>query len=596
VKQSAKVTLLHMDVRMLRAQDAQEQPFADGNEATVRKRAVGRFFPFIRTGVDLLLVFLLAMSVTMALIPPLMRVAARWNFLDAPGQRKVHTAPVPRVGGIAMAAGTLAALALAGNFAQPMPAYLAGVIVLLVFGVWDDRKTLAAGPKALGQVIAVLIVMTWGDVSVNTLTLTERHAVPDWIGLPLTFFFLLGVTNAINLADGLDGLAGGTTLLSLSALALLAMTSANPFVGVVAVVIVGAILGFLRFNTHPARVFMGDGGSQILGFSAAVLSVVLTQDPASPLSSALPLLLLGIPIVDTVMVMTQRLLEHRSPFQADRNHIHHRLLALGLDHHEAVVTIYGLQCVLFVVAWFFRYESDLVIGVTFVAFALAVVAFLQLAGASGWRWRRVAPGATTFSPLSGMVQRLRAPEYLPRWALIAIACAVSGFFFAVALACPRPSVDVRVMSVVLATGIGLSLAIRWQAATAGWMEKAALYIVAVMAVYFDRETGTAFAQAPVLEAALFVVLALGVVVRFRLSSDRSFRITPLDMLVIFIALAVPNLPGSIAMPATLGLSIAKLIVLLYGLETLLGAAARWWRLPCLAALGLLVTCAVRGLL
>lgn len=544
---------------------------------------------------DLLLVFLLAMSVTMALIPPLMRVAARWNFLDAPEQRKVHSVPVPRVGGIAMAAGTLAALAVAGNFAQPMPAYLAGVIVLLIFGVWDDRTTLSAGPKALGQVIAVLIVMTWGDVSVSTLTLTERHAMPQWIGQPLTFFFLLGVTNAINLADGLDGLAGGTTLLSLSALALLAMTSGNPFVGGVAVVIVGAILGFLRFNTHPARVFMGDGGSQILGFSAAVLSLVLTQDVASPLSSALPLLLLGIPIMDTLMVMTQRLLEHRSPFQADRNHIHHRLLALGLDHHEAVVAIYGLQCVLFIVAWFFRYESDLTIGLTFGVFSFVVVGFLQAARRAGWRVRRASHGTPAGSALSGMVHKLRAPERLPRWALIAIAGAISGFFLAIALACPTPSMDVRIMSMVLAAGIGGSLVLRWQAAAANWMEKAALYIVAVMAVYFDREARTAFAVMPALEVVLFVVLALGVIVRFRLSSDRSFRITTLDMLVIFIALAVPNLPGSIAMPATLGLSIAKLIVLLYGLETLLGAA-RWWRLPSLAALGLLAACALRGLL
>lgn len=545
---------------------------------------------------DLLLGFLLAMSVTMALIPPLMRAAARWNFLDEPEQRKVHSVPVPRVGGIAMAAGTLAALALAGDFAQPMPAYLAGVIVLLAFGVWDDRMTLSAGPKALGQVVAVLIVMIWGDVSVSTLTLTDRHAMPQWIGLPLTFLFLLGVTNAINLADGLDGLAGGTTLLSLSALALLAMTSGNPFVVVVAVVIVGAILGFLRYNTHPARVFMGDGGSQILGFSAAVLSVVLTQDIASPLSSALPLLLLGIPIIDTVMVMTQRLLEHRSPFQADRKHIHHRLLALGFDHHEAVIAIYALQCSLFVMAWFLRYESDLTIGVAFTTFALAVVGFLQFAGASGWRLRRAVAGSASYSALSGMVQRLRAPEHLPRWALITIACAISGYFLAVGVVCPSPSIDVRLMSVLLAIGIGLSLLIRWRAATANWMEKAALYIVAVMTVYFDREAQTAFAKMPALEVVLFVVLALAVIVRFRLSSDRSFRTTTLDVLVIFIAVAVPNLPGSIAMPATLGESVAKLIVLLYGLETLLGAAARWWRLPSLAALGLLGTCALRGLL
>src|SRR5262245_37030679 len=204
---------------------------------------------------SLLLGFLLAMSVTMALIPPLMQVAERFHFLDLPNRRKVHAVAVPRVGGIAMAAGTLLALAASGRFAQPMPAYLAGVVVLLGFGVWDDRNTLSAPVKFAGQIVAAAIIMGWGGVEISTLTLTDRVMLPHWIGLPLTFLFLLGVTNAINLADGLDGLAGGTTLLALAALALLAFTSGNPFVGIVAIVISGAILGFLRFNTHPARVF-----------------------------------------------------------------------------------------------------------------------------------------------------------------------------------------------------------------------------------------------------------------------------------------------------------------------------------------------------
>ena len=539
----------------------------------------------------LMLGFLLAMSVTMALIPPLMRAALHWNFLDLPAERKVHSEPVPRVGGIAMAAGTLAALALAGNFAQPMPAYLAGVIVLLIFGVWDDRMTLRAGPKALGQVIAVLIVMIWGDVSVSTLSLTQRHVMPEWVSLPLTFLFLVGVTNAINLADGLDGLAGGTTLLSLSALALLAMNSGNPFVGMVAVVIMGAILGFLRFNTHPARVFMGDGGSQILGFSAAVLSVLLTQDVSTPLSSALPLLLLGIPIIDTLMVMTQRLLEHRSPFQADRNHVHHRLLSLGFDHHEAVVAIYLMQAGLFVAAWLLRYESDLTIIAVFAAFSVAIVGSLQGAAWCGWRWRRLSAGSNGASTLGRMMRWLRAPQRLPRWALMAIALAMSSYFLAIALAGPQPSYDVRWM----AAFIGVALVVRWRAVQAGLIDKAALYVATVMAAYFDGELTTMLALIPGLEPALFLVLGAAIILRFRFCSDRSFRVTALDVLVVFVAVAVPNLPGTVAMPAHLGASIAKLIALLYGLETLLGAAARWWRLPSLAALGLLLACALSDL-
>jgi len=540
---------------------------------------------------ELMLGFLLAMSVTMALIPPLMQAAERWQFLDAPGARKVHTAPVPRVGGIAMAAGTLLALLLTGEFAQPMPAYLAGVLVLLLFGVWDDRVTLSAGPKLLGQFIAVLLIMIWGDVTIDTMTLTERHALPAWVSLPLTFVFLIGVTNAINLADGLDGLAGGTTLLSLSALALLAFTSGTPFVGVVAIVIVGAILGFLRYNTHPARVFMGDGGSQILGFSAAVLAVVLTQDELTPLSSALPLLLLGIPIIDTLMVMTQRMLEGRSPLQADRNHIHHRLLALGFDHHEAVMGIYLLQASLFVTAWYLRYESDLTIIALFAGFSLLAIALLHAATSNGWRLRPLSRhGGSGSSQLQRLVVWLRQPQHLPRAALLVIGACVAAYLIAVAVVCPRPSRDVQWMAALVALGMLCLIVVRWRRVEAGWVEKAAVFLALVMAVYFDRQTTTFLEAVAPAQIAVFITLGIAIVIRFRLASDRRFRVTPLDILVIFIAVAVPNLPGSIISAATVGESIAKLVTLMYGVETLFSAAGHWWRLPSIGACCFLAAC------
>lgn len=544
---------------------------------------------------DLMLGFLLAMSVTMALIPPLMQVAARWDFLDAPGARKVHSTPVPRVGGIAMAAGTLLALVLSGNFAQPMPAYLAGVLVLLLFGVWDDRVTLGAGPKLLGQAVAVLLIMIWGDVSVATVTLTERIEMPQWVSWPLTFVFLIGVTNAINLADGLDGLAGGTTLLSLSALALLAFTSGTSFVGVVAVVIVGAILGFLRYNTHPARVFMGDGGSQILGFSAAVLAVVLTQDELTPLSSALPLLLLGIPIIDTLMVMTQRMLEGRSPLQADRNHIHHRLLALGFDHHEAVIGIYLLQASLFVTAWFLRYESDLTIIALFAALSLLAIGLLHAVSASGWRLRPPGrQGHAASSHLQRLIAWLREPAHLPRAALFVSGLCITLYFLAGAIVLERPSSDLRWMAAVVALAISATIAIHWRRADAGWTQKAAVFLALVMAVYFDRRTETFLEQTLAAQLAVFGLLALAIVIRFRLASDRRFRVTSLDILVIFIALVVPNLPGSIISAATGGESVSKLIALMYGVETLFAAGAHWWRLPSVAALVFLCVCCLQG--
>jgi UDP-GlcNAc:undecaprenyl-phosphate GlcNAc-1-phosphate transferase len=544
---------------------------------------------------DLLLGFLLSMSVTMALIPPLMRVAPRLQFLDAPGERKVHASPVPRVGGIAMAAGMLLALGLSGQFSQPMPAYVCGVLVLLAFGVWDDRVTLGPIAKVTGQLIAVAVVVAWGGVEISTLTLTERFPLPPFVGVPLTILFLLGVTNAINLADGLDGLAGGTTLLSLSALALLATNSGVTFVSVVAIVIIGSILGFLRFNTHPARVFMGDGGSQILGFSAGVAAIVLTQERTMPFSSALPLLLLGIPIMDTLMVMTQRMLAGRSPFHADRNHVHHRLLSLGFDHHEAVIAIYVLQASLFVTAWFLRYESDLTIAAAFAGFSILTIGLMHLAARRGWRWRAlVAPEARAPSAIGRTIAWLRAPQHLPRFCQWTIALAIVVYFVCVSFVIRTPDLDVRIIAALLLACVAGALVLRWQRAEASWAEKIALYVTVVMAVYFDGATETFLEHEAVLQWTVFSILVVAIVLSFRFATDRRFRLTPLDVLVLFAAVVVPNLPGSMLQLMIPRDSVAKLIALMYGVESLFEAGPRLWRVPCLAALILLSACVLRS--
>ena len=524
---------------------------------------------------ELMLGFVVAMSVTMVLIPPLMRMAGRARILDQPGLRRVHSSPTPRVGGIAMAAGVLLSLSLWGHFDRTMQAYFAGLFVLLVFGVWDDRSELGAGIKFLGQAAAVLLVMVWGGVRIASVTASDRLPLPDWISVPLSFLFLIGATNAVNLADGLDGLAGGMALLCLGALALLALTVGNPFVGSVALVITGATLGFLRFNTHPARVFMGDSGSQILGFSAAVLSVCLTQDPLAPLSSALPLLLLGVPVIDTLMVMTQRLLTGHSPFRADSNHIHHRLLALGFDHHEAVMMIYLLQACLFVAAWFMRYQPDLNIVLVFLGFGAAVIGALRLGAARGWRWRRPVSGALPASRLSHQLGWLREPQRLPRWSAAASAAAVLGYAVVVLVRLPA-SGELRPLLGACAAVLGLNLGLRWRRDTPNWIDRACLYLGAVLAVYIDGHSMREDLPLHDAKLVLVCVLSLALGARLWVARDRQFRINPLDLLVVFTAVTVPNLPGSIASPQALGSTAAKLILLLYALESLsFGSGPRW---------------------
>jgi UDP-GlcNAc:undecaprenyl-phosphate GlcNAc-1-phosphate transferase len=520
---------------------------------------------------DLLLAFVIAMVVTMALIPPLVRVAARLQVLDDPASRRVHSRPMPRVGGIAMAVGALLPLCLWLPMDRTLVAYLLAVLVLLVFGAWDDRVTLGARTKFVGQLIAVLIVMLAGHVSIHSLTLGERVALPDWLGFSLTLLFLLGITNAINLADGLDGLAGGTTLLCCAALALLAESWDVRFVETVGVVLMGALIGFLRFNTYPARIFMGDAGSQFLGFSVGVLSILLTQQTATPLSTALPLLLVGLPVLDTLIVIVLRLHAGRSPFAADRQHFHHRLLALGLDHHEAVIVIYAVQCLLLLLAWQLRFENDLLIVATFLGFAVLFTGTLILLERAGWRWRAVA--TPTHSPLARLRVWLVARERLPRWSMrVAWLCAVL-YLLGVALYANPVPWDIGWLSALCLLALALSALWRQSAFAETWLVRGALYVAVVVAVYLDHRTVT---NAPLQAAkwAILPVLALAVAVSMRLSGSRRFEATPLDLLLIFGALALPNLPGLAGAPSNLGFSAVKFVVLCYAVEMIAALGSR----------------------
>jgi UDP-GlcNAc:undecaprenyl-phosphate GlcNAc-1-phosphate transferase len=513
--------------------------------------------------VDLLLAFVLAMGITMALVPLLTRYAGHLRVLDAPGPRKVHARPIPRVGGIAMAVGVLLTLLFWIPGEPRLPAYLAAAAILVIVGVWDDRVELGHRPKFAAQLLAAVIVVVWGDVLIHSVTLDVRIELPALVSVPLTVLFIVGVTNAINLADGLDGLAGGTTLLSCCALALLALTLDERFVAAVSIILSGSLLGFLRFNTYPARIFMGDGGSQFLGCTVAVLAILITQHEALPISSALPLLLLGLPILDTLSVMAQRLAEGRSPFAADRNHLHHRLLQLGFAHHEAVLLIYLTQACLFVAAWYLRYDSDLTIVAVFAGFAAATLGLLHLGTRAGWRWRSAGHGTEPEGiarPLWWRSFRQRLPVVSLTIASLGAACYV---LRTISVATPIP-LDVGWLSAGLAAVILVGVMASRYDAMPGWLMHASLYVAAVLVVYLDV---TVAPKWPSVWETAFVLLVAGcVMLSFRLTPDRRFELTPLDFIVVFIALALPNLPGSFASPRDLGLAAVKLGILFYTIE------------------------------
>ena len=509
-----------------------------------------------------LLGLILAMSATMVLMPLLMRWAIPLRILDMPESRKVHSAPVPRVGGIAMGGGILSALVLWGPELRVMPALMCAIGILLCFGVWDDRASLSAAPKFAGQALAAVAVIAWGGVIIGTLTINERIELSPWIAMPLTFLFLLGGTNAFNLADGLDGLAGGMAMLCFCGTALLAFTVGDSAIGSTALVFVAGVMGFLRFNTHPARVFMGDGGSQLLGFAAAVLAVLLTQDPLVPLSTALPLLLMGLPIIDTLMVMTERLVARRSPFRADRRHIHHRLLALGFEHWQAVSILYVLQSMLFVAAWFLRFASDPAVLTAFCVFAAAVLGSIYAAQRAGFRIRR-APAVTDNESRDAHESRVSATL-----AALVLSATLLAFAVWVLVVGAAPSGDLRWLAATLCAVLAMSTAFRWNRRDVSWPEKIVLYSSATLAIYLSRQVMHDGVGPALAEWIMFPLMALAVVASARTSRERLFRLTPLDILVLVVVLAVPNLPDSIASARSLGLGLGEVVLLCYSFEAL----------------------------
>ena len=513
---------------------------------------------------QLFLAFVLAVSVTAAMIPLLARWAPSIGLTDAPGPRKVHTAPVPRVGGLAMAAGLFTVTLLTVHLVPAVRGLLIGLAVLLFFGLWDDRVSLGYRTKFAGQVLAVGLSMLVGHIHIGPIMIGTLVMLPEPIATLLTFVFLIGITNAINLADGLDGLAGGMVLLCLCAIALFAATTGNTTVTAVALVEAGAVLGFLRFNTHPARIFMGDSGSQMLGFSVGALSLLATQGDGSDLSAALPLLLLGLPIIDTVSVMYTRIRAGRSPFSADANHLHHRLLGLGFAHREAVALIYAMQVVLVLIAYFVRFEPDLVVALAFIAFAGTLLVAVRWALRAGWRVH----DADWAGPVRRAVGMLLPESRVAALALGLMTACLVAYAAAVLASSDHVGVDLGVLSAALL--VVLLLLITWKAERQlQWFERAATYISVVLIVYLDQTMPDKPPLMGTLSWTLIGVTGAAALARFWLSPTRRFEVTALDILVVFIALVMPNLPGSVVLPPNLPAGIAKAVILLYVVEMLL---------------------------
>ena len=287
--------------------------------------------------------FVLALAVVLILTPGVGRFARILGVVDEPGDtRRVHAIPVPRLGGIALLLGIFVPALAFLPLGRETKGLLLGMAVATTVGAVDDFRGLAWWEKLGGQIAAAAIPTGFGIWVQNfTFPILGAHDLPSWLGKPLTVVGIVAVMNMVNFLDGLDGLAAGVCAISAGTFALIELDLGRPNPAILAAIVLGAAAGFLRHNFYPARIFMGDSGALLLGFTLAAISVQGLLKTASLVSLLLPLAVLTVPIIDTSFVVAKRIKHGLPVYEADRFHLHHRFLNIGYSQTRAVLTIYG---------------------------------------------------------------------------------------------------------------------------------------------------------------------------------------------------------------------------------------------------------------
>ena len=298
--------------------------------------------------------FAVALGVALILTPAVIFLAKKTGAVDKPDARKVHTKPIPRIGGVGIYAAVMVSILVLLALTKPEGEVLRQVIGLIVsgslifiVGLVDDYKNLPAKLKLLGQIFAAAVLVFAFDVRIDVITNPlGDYFYLEWFAAPATIFWLVGLTNTVNLIDGLDGLAAGICGIASITILLVALEHDFILVAVLTAAIAGAAAGFLFYNSNPARIFMGDCGSLFLGFMLAGISVIGAVKSAATIALIVPILALGIPICDTTFAIVRRYRGGQPIFKPDKGHLHHRLLKLGFTQRQAVFLMYVISAVL----------------------------------------------------------------------------------------------------------------------------------------------------------------------------------------------------------------------------------------------------------
>lgn len=514
-----------------------------------------------------------ATIISLVLVPFMMSHAERLGMVDHPSGRRVHAQPIPRVGGWGIVFGTLIPLFAMTTLTPLLGVFIYGSLILLLFGALDDRYEMGPKMKFIGQFLAAVPLVVFGDFFISQYPVFVEWQPPVALSMGITIVCLVAMINATNQSDGLDGLAGGESLLTLAGIALLAYLAESSVLLIVALAAVGGVLGFLRYNTHPARVFMGDSGAQFLGFVVGFLAIWLTQYADTELSAAAMLPLLGLPVFDFFLVLYVRLRNKQPIFKASKHHIHHRLLDRGFVHKETVTIIYVLHAAMVLSGLLLRHAHDLVILAAYAGICGVFLLLLTSAERRDWRAHESGLQFGQLIDMSGDIDKTLRKKLLVVFPRRALEFLIPVYLVAVTLLIDDVDIDYGFVALILLIPVALQSFLRRSLGSTP--RRLAVYTVTVFVVYlcaWDR-SGWQRDWAPMFEMGYYIAVALCVAVAIRFSPRRrkeEFRVTSLDYLLLFVVLCsiffADFLPvGQFSVP----IFIVALVVMLYGIELLM---------------------------
>lgn len=320
--------------------------------------------------------FVLTLSIT----PIVKKFALKIGATDKPNERKVHQKLMPRIGGLGIYISFMIGVLVFPVENKAVIPIIIGATLITIIGVLDDKYELSAKVKFLGQ-IAVAVITVLGGIQIEFITIPFMDRIEfGIIGIPITILWIVGVTNAINLIDGLDGLAAGVSSIVLITIAGMAISLGNVFVAFLGLMLLGSTLGFLVYNFHPAKIFMGDTGALLLGYMISVLSIMGLFKNVALFSLIIPVVILGVPLLDTFFAIIRRIVQRKPLSAPDKLHLHHCLLRLGYSHRQTVLMIYAMSGIFSLAAIIFSRTTMWGSTITFVALLILVEITVELTG------------------------------------------------------------------------------------------------------------------------------------------------------------------------------------------------------------------------